>query len=104
MRLAKLRDRFDELGVDALLVTQPQNRRYLSGFTGSAGVEGFNTAELFGKGEACAARCIGDSRRRIGGIHHDQADADLERNNLNEKTPLPFYIFSHHKILLSSWK
>jgi Xaa-Pro aminopeptidase len=37
MRLAKLRARFDELGVDALLVTQPQNRRYLSGFTGSAG-------------------------------------------------------------------
>lgn len=37
MRLARLRDRFDELNVDALLVTQPHNRRYLSGFTGSSG-------------------------------------------------------------------
>ena len=37
MRLTKLRERFNELGLDALLVTQPENRRYLSGFTGSAG-------------------------------------------------------------------
>jgi Xaa-Pro aminopeptidase len=27
----------DELGLDAVLISQPQNRRYLSGFTGSAG-------------------------------------------------------------------
>jgi len=37
VRLTKLRERFDELGIDALLVTQAENRRYLSGFTGSAG-------------------------------------------------------------------
>jgi Xaa-Pro aminopeptidase len=36
-RLAKLRRRMEELGLDALLISQPQNRRYLSGFTGSAG-------------------------------------------------------------------
>ena len=36
-RLAKLRARLPELNVDALLVTQNENRRYLSGFTGSAG-------------------------------------------------------------------
>lgn len=36
-RLTKLRERFGELDIDALLVTQPENRRYLSGFTGSAG-------------------------------------------------------------------
>ncbi len=36
-RLTKLRGRLEELGIDALLVTQPHNRRYLSGFTGSAG-------------------------------------------------------------------
>jgi Xaa-Pro aminopeptidase len=36
-RLAKLRERFGALGIDALLVTQDENRRYLSGFTGSAG-------------------------------------------------------------------
>lgn len=36
-RLDKLRALFDEQKVDALLVTEPHNRRYLSGFTGSAG-------------------------------------------------------------------
>lgn len=37
MRLEKLRDALSEQGVDAMLVNQPENRRYLSGFTGSAG-------------------------------------------------------------------
>ncbi|HYE78869.1 MAG TPA: aminopeptidase P family N-terminal domain-containing protein, partial [bacterium] len=37
-RVARLRDRLPELGLDALLVTDKSNRRYLSGFTGSAGV------------------------------------------------------------------
>ena len=36
-RVEKLRARMDQLGLDAVLVSQPQNRRYLSGFTGSAG-------------------------------------------------------------------
>ncbi len=36
-RLARLRGLLPELGVDALLISHPQNRRYLSGFTGSAG-------------------------------------------------------------------
>ena len=37
MRLTKLRDMIKERGVDALLVGQADNRRYLSGFTGSTG-------------------------------------------------------------------
>ncbi|MYE47408.1 MAG: Xaa-Pro dipeptidase, partial [Chloroflexi bacterium] len=37
-RLARLRERLDSLEADALLVTAPANRRWLSGFTGSAGV------------------------------------------------------------------
>lgn len=37
-RLERLRERFDSLGIDALLVTTPSNRRWISGFTGSAGV------------------------------------------------------------------
>lgn len=37
-RLERLRARLDEIGVDALLVTTPSNRRWISGFTGSAGV------------------------------------------------------------------
>jgi len=36
-RIAGLRAKLDERGLDALLVSHPQNRRYLSGFTGSAG-------------------------------------------------------------------
>jgi Xaa-Pro aminopeptidase len=37
MRLTKLRATLPEHDIDAILVSQPQNRRYLSGFTGSAG-------------------------------------------------------------------
>ncbi|HET7087125.1 MAG TPA: Xaa-Pro peptidase family protein [Anaerolineae bacterium] len=37
-RVAQVRGRLRELEIDALLVTQAENRRYLSGFTGSAGV------------------------------------------------------------------
>jgi len=36
-RLDRLRAAFDEQKIDALLVSDPHNRRYLSGFTGSAG-------------------------------------------------------------------
>jgi len=36
-RLEKLRQRFAEKEIDALLISQPENRYYLSGFDGSAG-------------------------------------------------------------------
>lgn len=36
MRLEKLRNTLAEQELDAMLVSQPENRRYLSGFTGSA--------------------------------------------------------------------
>lgn len=36
-RLARLRAVMAERGLEALLVTRPENRRYLSGFTGSSG-------------------------------------------------------------------
>ncbi len=38
MRLEKFRQLIAEDKIDGFLVTQPENRRYLSGFTGSAGV------------------------------------------------------------------
>lgn len=38
MRLTKLRQVLAEQGVDAFLISQPDNRRYLTGFTGSAGL------------------------------------------------------------------
>jgi len=37
MRLNKLRQTLAEQSLDAILISQPENRRYLSGFTGSAG-------------------------------------------------------------------
>ena len=37
-RLQKLRRKLDEHRVEAILVSQPENRRYLSGFEGSAGL------------------------------------------------------------------
>ncbi len=36
-KLAKLRAEILAAGVDAMLITRPENRRYMSGFTGSAG-------------------------------------------------------------------
>ncbi|MBI2887451.1 MAG: aminopeptidase P family protein [Chloroflexi bacterium] len=36
-RLRRLRAKLDEKSCDAILVTQPENRRYMSGFTGSSG-------------------------------------------------------------------
>ena len=44
-RLSRLRASLAEQSIDALLITQPENRAYLSGFTGSAGVL-FISAEL----------------------------------------------------------
>jgi Xaa-Pro aminopeptidase len=38
MRLEKLRHLMKEDNIDGFLITQPENRRYLSGFTGSAGI------------------------------------------------------------------
>jgi Xaa-Pro aminopeptidase len=38
MRLEKLRGSLAEGELDAILISQPENRRYLSGFTGSAGL------------------------------------------------------------------
>ncbi len=38
MRLEKLRQFLTEQQLDVILISQPENRRYLSGFTGSAGV------------------------------------------------------------------
>lgn len=36
-RIGKLRDKLDEKGLDGILISQADNRRYLSGFDGSAG-------------------------------------------------------------------
>ncbi len=38
MKLKKLREQLHKHDVDALLITNPYNRRYMTGFTGSAGV------------------------------------------------------------------
>lgn len=37
-KLSKLRSKFDSLSIDAFLVTNPFNRRYMTGFTGTAGI------------------------------------------------------------------
>jgi Xaa-Pro aminopeptidase len=37
-RLERLREQFKENGIDGILITSTYNRRYISGFTGTAGV------------------------------------------------------------------
>ncbi|MBP2242505.1 Xaa-Pro aminopeptidase [Cytobacillus eiseniae] len=46
-RLDKLRDMFAELGIDAMLITNDQNRRYMTGFTGTAGLVLVTKEEAF---------------------------------------------------------
>jgi len=48
-RIEKLRERFAGAGVEALYITNPENRFYLSGFTGTAGslLLGLNNSYLF---------------------------------------------------------
>lgn len=36
-RIENIRKKFQQVGIDALLITSPTNRRYISGFTGSTG-------------------------------------------------------------------
>ncbi|MDA1257446.1 MAG: aminopeptidase P family N-terminal domain-containing protein, partial [Chloroflexi bacterium] len=36
-RIDNLRSKFEGLGIDAILITDDENRRYLSGFVGTAG-------------------------------------------------------------------
>lgn len=38
MKLKKIRNRFKELSIEGLLITSSYNRRYMTGFTGTAGV------------------------------------------------------------------
>jgi Xaa-Pro aminopeptidase len=45
-RARQLRERFDEVGIDALFVTHLTNIRYLTGFTGSAGLLAVTPDEL----------------------------------------------------------
>src|SRR2546423_694103 len=49
-RLAAVRARLKDLGLDALAVTAPENTRYLSGFSGTLGylVISGDTAEILG--------------------------------------------------------
>ncbi|MDH2330447.1 M24 family metallopeptidase [Paenibacillus polymyxa] len=46
-RLARLRSEFPALGIDALLITHGPNRRYMTGFTGSAGIALVTQEEAF---------------------------------------------------------
>lgn len=46
-RVERLRGLLDENGLDALLIASPYNRRYISGFTGSAGYVLITSAESY---------------------------------------------------------
>jgi Xaa-Pro aminopeptidase len=46
-RIQKCRDGIAELGLDGMLISNPENRRYLSGFSGSAGVLLISGAQAF---------------------------------------------------------
>lgn len=47
MKLEKVRSQMEQLNIDGMLITNEYNRRYLTGFTGTAGVA------LVAKEDAC---------------------------------------------------
>lgn len=47
MKLTKLREQLAEQQLDALLITNPYNRMYMTGFTGSAGVAFITVSEAY---------------------------------------------------------
>ena len=64
MKLEKLRSEFSKLGIDGLLITSAYNRRFMTGFTGSAGVvlisgEGAQFITDFRYIEQAAKQCEG---------------------------------------------
>lgn len=82
-RIDRLRARFDELGVDALLVTTPSNRRWVAGFTGSAGValvtrEGARFATDSRYWEQVGRECPDYELVRVAGATTDATPAILE--------------------------
>ena len=46
-KLRRLRDQFDEQQIDAILITNPVNRRYITNFTGSSGIALITKKEQF---------------------------------------------------------
>lgn len=67
-RRARLRERLDALGVDALLITKPVNVRYLSGFSGSNGQMVVGPEDVFltdPRYEEQSAREVPDLRRSV---------------------------------------
>jgi len=62
-RLSALRSRLDRLGVDTIWIIQPENRRYLSGFTAADGQRNESSGSLFITGDH--AILLTDSRYTI---------------------------------------
>ena len=63
-KLDRLRNKFDELNVDGMLITNQFNRKYLSGFTGSTGVVLISKGDSkfitdFRYIEQATAQCVG---------------------------------------------
>jgi hypothetical protein len=73
-RADRLRARFDEAAVDALLVTHLPNIRYLTGFTGSAALLLVTADAARSLGQACPA-CGGDGLGLGVGRHFDPLQA-----------------------------
>ncbi len=68
-RIARVRDELAELEIDALVVWQPHNRRYLSGFTGTTGILVITADQ---------ARMITDSRY-FGQVERECPEFQLDR-------------------------
>lgn len=72
-----IRNKMDQYGVDGILVTNPFNRRYISGFTGSAGIIIITKKEAFLMTDFRYERQANDQVKDLEVLIYSQSDAML---------------------------
>ena len=83
-KLEKLRSAFSETGIDGILITSPYNRRYISNFTGTAGVVLINAEKAlfitdFRYTEQAAEQCQGFEIIKLSGSFPEEIALQVKK-------------------------
>lgn len=88
-KIQKLRESFQRLGVDGMLVTSEYNRRYMTGFTGSAGMVLISADKAlfitdFRYTEQAAKQCVGYEVVLQKGLIQDEVAEQAKKLGINK--------------------
>lgn len=88
-KIQKLRESFEKLGIDGMLITSDFNRRYMTGFTGSSGmvlISGEKALFItdFRYTEQAAKQCAGYEVVLHKGLIHDEVSAQAKLLGINK--------------------